>query len=434
MPLESWELKYCLDNDKTRFAWADTNNGKGVVWWMKDEFGNEAWYDFKNVQFLRFAISSVNLNGSHPNVGMYGTTHGFVETDTSDDLWCYTFNGIDYSDIGLQECYDFSALHMCFTDDAISSFQQTYSASIHGMRRLNSCSDNVVGSLKSDFNGLFLWQTLYLPNNVFHCALDNFPMGQEEQPLLRIGSCNNNILGEGCQNNTFGKSSVGNVLGQRSKDNLFGDGCHANVLGADVHDIVAGQECYGNTFGDGCQDILLGDSNCYLNEFGPKCHDIYLGDSCYCNKFGIECSDIIYGSMCQMNSVGDECNTIVFGQYNCENTIGTFCTYIYFGNYCSDNDIGSHDTYVVFGYPTGGTTEGSIYPKSHYRNITVDTGCGYVGLDCASTLSAASMYQNVHVHSGILGTENNFKHIQDSNVNQSFLTEYKPQNSLTITV
>lgn len=49
VPLESWDIKYCLDNDKTRFKFADTENGKGVIYYMKDEFGNEAPYDFKNV-------------------------------------------------------------------------------------------------------------------------------------------------------------------------------------------------------------------------------------------------------------------------------------------------------------------------------------------------------------------------------------------------
>src|SRR5574344_2583857 len=28
--LEAWELKYCIDNDTNRFAWADNDNGKGV--------------------------------------------------------------------------------------------------------------------------------------------------------------------------------------------------------------------------------------------------------------------------------------------------------------------------------------------------------------------------------------------------------------------
>ena len=48
--LESWEGKYSLKNDHTRFEWAD-ENGFGVIYYMKDNFGNEAQYDFKNIVF-----------------------------------------------------------------------------------------------------------------------------------------------------------------------------------------------------------------------------------------------------------------------------------------------------------------------------------------------------------------------------------------------
>lgn len=47
--LSAWELKYCLDNDTDRFAWADPG-GYGVIYYLKDEFGNEANFDFKNLQ------------------------------------------------------------------------------------------------------------------------------------------------------------------------------------------------------------------------------------------------------------------------------------------------------------------------------------------------------------------------------------------------
>ena len=40
--LAAWQLKYCLDNDTERFRWLASANGKGVVYWMKDEWGNEA--------------------------------------------------------------------------------------------------------------------------------------------------------------------------------------------------------------------------------------------------------------------------------------------------------------------------------------------------------------------------------------------------------
>lgn len=69
--LSAWELKYCLDNDTNRFTWADIENGKGVVWYMKDESDNSAYYDFKGVQVR--------------------------ESKTSND-WYYTFS-VYYTDI-----------------------------------------------------------------------------------------------------------------------------------------------------------------------------------------------------------------------------------------------------------------------------------------------------------------------------------------------
>ena len=49
--LSAWQIWYCLDNDTTRFAWADETNGKGVIYRMSDEFNNDVPYDFKNIQF-----------------------------------------------------------------------------------------------------------------------------------------------------------------------------------------------------------------------------------------------------------------------------------------------------------------------------------------------------------------------------------------------
>lgn len=114
VPLESWEIKYCLDNDKTRFQWADEVSGKGVVWYMKDEFGNEAFYDFKNVQFKRYKITG--CTNSPTIVGMYGLGLSGISVNSGDYEWCYTFNGIDYADRGLSSCYDFSGLHISPTD------------------------------------------------------------------------------------------------------------------------------------------------------------------------------------------------------------------------------------------------------------------------------------------------------------------------------
>lgn len=67
--LNSWELKYCFNNDTDRFDWADSQNGKGVIYYMKDEWGNECPYDFKNIKFNnKFTFSS----GDSTNMTLYG--------------------------------------------------------------------------------------------------------------------------------------------------------------------------------------------------------------------------------------------------------------------------------------------------------------------------------------------------------------------------
>lgn len=48
--INAWEAKYCLDNDTNRFSWASIN-GKGVIYYLKDERSNECPYDFKNIMF-----------------------------------------------------------------------------------------------------------------------------------------------------------------------------------------------------------------------------------------------------------------------------------------------------------------------------------------------------------------------------------------------
>lgn len=54
--LSAWQIWYCLDNNTTRFAWADATNGKGVIYRMIDEWGNECGYDFKNIMYVRYKL------------------------------------------------------------------------------------------------------------------------------------------------------------------------------------------------------------------------------------------------------------------------------------------------------------------------------------------------------------------------------------------
>lgn len=77
--LYAWELKYSLENTtNSGLAW--DGNGKGVIHYMKDEFGNEANYDFKN---LLWEITSDDAK--------------FLEEGTT--AYYYTFSKVDKSTI-----------------------------------------------------------------------------------------------------------------------------------------------------------------------------------------------------------------------------------------------------------------------------------------------------------------------------------------------
>ena len=38
--IEAWKIRYDIDNNKDKYSWADTENGKGVIYRMIDEFEN----------------------------------------------------------------------------------------------------------------------------------------------------------------------------------------------------------------------------------------------------------------------------------------------------------------------------------------------------------------------------------------------------------
>lgn len=72
--------------------------GKGLITYMKDDYNNVAFYDFKNIQFAKWI--GEDLNG-------YITLKD-VNTNTYTKIWCYTYSSILYdpSDLSSTEVYD----------------------------------------------------------------------------------------------------------------------------------------------------------------------------------------------------------------------------------------------------------------------------------------------------------------------------------------
>ena len=103
--LEAWQLKYTLDNDSHNYNWADTEQGKGVIYEMEDEWGNRCPYDFKNIQYKRWkaAIKDHEEDPVLPT-GIAGAYYAqypartgdlVIATDEEDFIWAFTFSSDD---------------------------------------------------------------------------------------------------------------------------------------------------------------------------------------------------------------------------------------------------------------------------------------------------------------------------------------------------
>ena len=237
--LSAWKIWYCIDNDINRFDWADATNGKGVIYRMIDEFGNDCPYDFKNIQFYRKQDRTTGLYSSISN-STDGTPCYTFSSATPDSTGKFADTSLDisndvYSNV-IKQCINFKIQKLnnnCFF--GTYCYCNTFG---------NDCEYNTFGN--------------YCSNNIFGNDYDNNSFGE---------SCSNNIFGNDCDNNAFGDYFSNNSVGNACSNNTFGDHCSYNTFGNKCKYIkfASGDstsdtkyEYYQyNHFGDGCQRILF---------------------------------------------------------------------------------------------------------------------------------------------------------------------------------
>ena len=182
---DAWEVWYCLDNDATRFGWA-SSNGKGVIYRLIDEFGNDCPYDFKNIKFKR----TVSWFSSHKD----WCTSCLGGVPTSDHLY-FTFSLIDDTD----------------------SDGRDLSTNYYGQKKLKFYQNKIAPHY--DNNGIQqLNNILFILDNIDH------------------GSCSSNTFGNSCYSNTFGNNCDSNTFG-KSKTNRQ-NYCRYNCLEDGVQHIL----------------------------------------------------------------------------------------------------------------------------------------------------------------------------------------------------
>ena len=272
--LDAWKIWYCLDNDATRFAWADEENGTGVIYRMIDEWQNDCPYDLKNIQYKRCRsageyMSNVINNYDWQNLQyllsaeMDGHFNAelYIE-DSANYIWLYTFNYIpnvneptnitDASlivkiDNGNENAYYNKACHC-------NEIKPYYSV----------CIVDKNTSIIQCLNDIVMWSTDEENAEAVKLYGNNFNTG-----------CFSMSFGEHCFANTFG-SNCRYVIGIKFYYNTFGNDCGANTFGNGVSWNTFGNDCWNNTFGN----------NCFQNTFGNYFQYNTFGNNVYYNTFG----------------------------------------------------------------------------------------------------------------------------------------------------
>ena len=315
--LNAWKVWYCLDNDTTRFQWADTENGKGVIWRMIDEWQNDCPYDFKNVQFKRYAITDDSphgeleaLNGKY--YGYNGEMKDVHIEDENDFVWAYTFTLIDEN----YEWVDYSIKKEGALDAGTDwGYLKQFKIGRCEYNRIR----NIYVAVTIDVQ---CYRTLMLNNIV----------------LISTISEENGLSGE-MQLNEFGTGNYNMTLKDNPEKNIFGSKCYNNIAGS--YSNTFGNDCGGNTFGNDCNDNTFG-NYCSSNTFGNNCDGNTFGNSCGGNTFGNDCGGNTFGNSCGGNTFGNNCNDNTFGNNFYSNTFGNDCGGNTFGNNCDGNTFGNN--------------------------------------------------------------------------------------------
>lgn len=353
--LNAWKIWYCLDNDTSRFAWAN-DYGLYPAYISIQEILDGEHLEFQGVK--RFQGSLELFYGTPEQSERYYASNtanmGWVLRDTGNDesLACTNrntwTNALDDDNIQI----------MLIDDNEFSSDKRFYIHSdnlsqesivdggkgvvyrmidewnndcpydfknIQFKRYL--CTDSVDG--RSGLNGMYMAcnpldvaKNLSVddPNKLIFAYTFSSDNGQEDYSLTSEYNVHDNIIkprSGGLPNNVmYGGNNYGNTFGN---------------------------DCYGNSFGNDFYNNSLG-GNCCNNSFGNSCCDNSLGDFCSNNSLGDGVQDNSWGVSCNSNSWFDWCCANYCGNNYIGNSLGEGCSFNSWGNDCSNNSWGNYIT------------------------------------------------------------------------------------------
>ena len=398
--LAKWQIWYDLNNDPTRYGWSDEANGKGVIYRMVDEHGNDCPYDFKNIQSKMWKITSTHSSLDNEYIGIDGLDiDGSTIPDKNDFKWFYTFSFIKKASdtLTIESIYDlFTDSHISRTAMGMAGDNIIKPYVTEGVMQLNytlffseATDDSVSFPYMNKIGINCLYNTL--KDNCLNNTFENNCTGN-----ILLDTCKNNTFGEGCTNNIFENNCTGNAFKDNCANNTFGRGCANNTFG---------EGCTNNTFKDNCLYNTLKD-NCLNNTFKDNCANNTFGANCNNNAFRANCNNNTFRDNCLYNTLKDNCLNNTFGANCNNNTFGANCNNNTFKGYCTRNNFGANCNNNTFkGYCTMNNFGELDAPISYVNFIDVASGVSYVNIIPTSATSDLNNLQNISIHKGVKGTE-----------------------------
>jgi hypothetical protein len=358
--LSAWELKYCLDNDTNKFDWANSA-GTGVIYFLKDDYGNECPYDFKQIKFETHRIDNCAVQGL---IGKY-----------CPNLHINNVDKIGYNRDDIKYLFTFSRLvEGEYVDGSVVNDSVT---NLDGA--IVRCQNNVI----KECYRRTLSNVQYLNSIVL--VYDNYPVYSNYFDF----DCTDMMLCDSSYGNTFGKFSFGNAFGENYSCNTCDSYFYYNLFG---------NNCYGNTLGTYFAENVFY-NNCYFNAIGSYFENNTLCASSHTNSFESNCQYNIFGTNFSNNKLGNDCTNLTFGNQSTGNIVENSCSGLSFGNYCVNNTFKSGCNNIEF---RTAASEGNLADR--FSNNIIDNGNCYMIL-----WSGTGSYpvKNYIFLPGIAGTSNN---------------------------
>lgn len=356
--LSEWELKYCIDNDVSRFEWAIHG----------DAISQRTTYTISTkddiVVYGTYYYAFVDANGSL----VYSTKQ---LPNAGDTLYMYEndwFEGWIMVDAGI------------------------FSSKKRGKGVIYSMKDEFGNEAGYDFKHLTLKSGFETEDEIIGIKTDKFyytfniDRNEISTDHSLTGKCKNNVIKPYTEN---GIQKINHIIFNHI--DLFPE-CRDNFIDTDSKDILFGGNCFNNTVGKNCCQIKMR-GNCRNNTLGSQCDSVILGQGCERNVIMDKCEEISIQSLCTDNIFLNKCYDIRLGNFSSYNTFGICSEHHTLGKYCTFNKYESYTSHITF------STDGQDSDYCRYNHF--ENGVKNITFDFIINKPSSSLcIQNIHALQG----------------------------------